>query len=230
MTGTWQDNIWCPINIILLCTSDVKLGCPRGVFCPSSIPSEHLFLCERRKFGFNEKTCKNFLIVCVYYQPKSCTTHAEREWAGGSFLREQKKFLLPTRMGCLYQKNILEFHTYTMKTATPWLWGGINGLYMFSLLCHYATLTAVATKTKPIDDNTDRRFMIILNSASTAAPIGLLPKMAKFCHTSNRLLLGHQCRHAQLRLYFNSSATSRSVGQSVHNKGCWVLGGFPPKG
>ncbi len=21
-TGTWQDNIWCPINIILLCTSD----------------------------------------------------------------------------------------------------------------------------------------------------------------------------------------------------------------
>jgi hypothetical protein len=22
-TGTWQDNIWCPINIILLCTSDV---------------------------------------------------------------------------------------------------------------------------------------------------------------------------------------------------------------
>ncbi len=22
-TGTWQDNIWCPINIILFCTSDV---------------------------------------------------------------------------------------------------------------------------------------------------------------------------------------------------------------
>ncbi len=22
-TGTWQDDIWCPINIILLCTSDV---------------------------------------------------------------------------------------------------------------------------------------------------------------------------------------------------------------
>ncbi len=33
-TGTWQDDIWCPINIILLCTSDVdnshtaaSLGC-----------------------------------------------------------------------------------------------------------------------------------------------------------------------------------------------------------
>jgi hypothetical protein len=23
-TRTWQDNIWCPINIILLCTSDVS--------------------------------------------------------------------------------------------------------------------------------------------------------------------------------------------------------------
>ncbi len=22
-TGTWQDNIWCPVNIILFCTSDV---------------------------------------------------------------------------------------------------------------------------------------------------------------------------------------------------------------
>ncbi len=22
-TGIWQDNIWCPINIILLCTADV---------------------------------------------------------------------------------------------------------------------------------------------------------------------------------------------------------------
>jgi hypothetical protein len=23
-TGTWQDNIWCPVNIILFCTSDVN--------------------------------------------------------------------------------------------------------------------------------------------------------------------------------------------------------------
>ena len=64
---------------------------------------------------------------------------------------------------------------------------GINGLYVFSLLCYYATLTAAATKTKPIGDDDNRRFTIILNSASTAAPIGLLPKMAEFCHTPNRL-------------------------------------------
>jgi hypothetical protein len=70
-------------------------------------------------------------------------------------------------------------------------------------------LTAAATKTKPIGDDDDRRFTIIVNSASTVAPIGLPPKMAKFCHTSNRSLLVRQCRRALLRLYFNSSATGR---------------------
>jgi hypothetical protein len=92
---------------------------------------------------------------------------------------------------------------------------GINGLYVFSLLCYYATLTVVATKTKPIGDDDDRRFTIIVNSASTAVLISLPPKMAKFCHTPNRLLLGHQCRRALLRLYFNSFATGWSVGRSV---------------
>jgi hypothetical protein len=80
-------------------------------------------------------------------------------------------------------------------------------LRFFPLYCYYATLTAAATKTKPIGDDDDCRFMIIVNSASTAAPIGLPPKMAKFCHTSNRSLLVHQCRSALLWLYFNSSAT-----------------------
>ncbi len=88
---------------------------------------------------------------------------------------------------------------------------GINGLYVFSLLSYYATLTAVAMKTKLIGDDDDRRFTIIVNSASTAAPIGLPPKMAEFRHTPNRLLLGHQCRRALLRPYFNSSATGRSA-------------------
>jgi hypothetical protein len=72
-------------------------------------------------------------------------------------------------------------------------------------------LTAAATKTKPIGNDEDRRFTIIVNSASTAALISLLPKMAEFCHTPNRLLLGHQCRRALLRLHFNSSATGRSA-------------------
>ncbi len=31
-TGTWQDDAWCPINIILLCTSD-------GAFCVGSMSS-----------------------------------------------------------------------------------------------------------------------------------------------------------------------------------------------
>jgi hypothetical protein len=83
------------------------------------------------------------------------------------------------------------------------------------------TLTAAATKTKPVGDDDDRQFTIIVNSASTAAPIGLPPKMAEFCHTPNKLLLGRQCRRALLRLYFDSSATGRSVG----NKGCRALGG-----
>ncbi len=81
-------------------TLESKLGCPRGVFCLSSVPSEYLFLCARRKFVFNEKTRRNLLIVYVYYQPNSCTTHTEREWAGRTFLRQQKKFLQPTCSGC----------------------------------------------------------------------------------------------------------------------------------
>jgi hypothetical protein len=56
-------------------------------------------------------------------------------------------------------------------------------------LSYYAALTVAATKTKPIGHNDDRQFTIIIDSASTAAPIGLPPKMAEFCHTSNRLLL-----------------------------------------
>ncbi len=98
-----------------------------------------------------------------------------------------------------------------IKTAMLRLLEGINGLYFFSLLCNYATLTAAATKTKPIGDDDDCRFTIIVNSASTAAPISLPPKMAEFCHTPNRLFLGRQCRRALLRLYFNSSATGRRL-------------------
>ncbi len=68
--------------------------------------------------------------------------------------------------------------------------GDFNGLYVFFLSCVITTLTAAATKTKPIGDDDDCRFTIIVNSASTAAPIGLPPKMAELCHTSNRSLLG----------------------------------------
>ncbi len=57
---------------------------------PLSVPSESLFLCVRRKFGFTKKICRNLL--CFFsYQPNSYNTHAESEWAGGTFLRQQKK-------------------------------------------------------------------------------------------------------------------------------------------
>jgi hypothetical protein len=72
-------------------TFELKLGCPHGVICLSSIASKYLFLCARRKFGLNKKIRRILLIVYVYYQPNSCTTHTEHEWAGGIFLRQQKK-------------------------------------------------------------------------------------------------------------------------------------------
>jgi hypothetical protein len=64
-----------------------------------------------------------------------------------------------------------------MKTATPWLLEGFT-FFPSCVITLYA-----ATKTKPIGDDDDRWFTIIVNSASTAAPIGLPPKMAEFCHT-----------------------------------------------
>jgi hypothetical protein len=62
------------------------------------------------------------------------------------------------------------------------------------------TLTVAATKTKPNGNYDVCQFATIVNRASMAAPIGLLPKMAKFFHTSNRLLVGRQCCHAILLL------------------------------
>jgi hypothetical protein len=92
-------------------------------------------------------------------------------------------------------------------------------------------ITVAATKETTIGNTDDRRFTTLVNSASTALLIGLPPKGAEFCHTSNILLVGHQRRHALSRLYFTSSVVGRwSVGRSVVNKGCRALGGLPPKG
>ncbi len=78
-----------------------------------------------------------------------------------------------------------------------------------------------AAKTKLIGNYDDCWFMTIVNSASTVAPIGLPPKMAKFLHTSNRLLVGHWCCRALSPLYFNSSA----VGDWLLVVGHWSLVG-----
>ncbi len=85
-------------------TLELKSGCLRGVFCPLFIPSEYLFLCARRKFGFNKKIHTKLLIVYVYFQPNSCNTHTDCEWAQGTFLR--------VGLSCLEKKQ-----SRTMKIA-----------------------------------------------------------------------------------------------------------------
>jgi hypothetical protein len=63
-------------------------------------------------------------------------------------------------------------------------------------LCYYATIMLTmawggATKKTIISNTDDRQLTTLVNSASSAPPIGLPPKMAKFCHTYNILLVGH---------------------------------------
>jgi hypothetical protein len=53
-----------------------------------------------------------------------------------------------------------------------------------------------ATKKATIGNTDDCQLMTLVYSASTVPPIGLPQKGAKFCHISNRLLVGHQCRRA----------------------------------
>ncbi len=65
---------------------------------------------------------------------------------------------------------------------------------------------AAATKKTTIGDRRYCLFTTLVNSASTAPPIGQPPKGAKFCHTLNLLLVGCWRRHALSLLYFNSSA------------------------
>jgi hypothetical protein len=115
--------------------------------------------------------------------------------------------------------NLNAVYRQNYENCYAMTFGGDIGLYVFPLLCYYATLTAAATKAKPIGDYDDCRFTIIVNSASMVPPIGLPPKMAEFCHTSNRLLLGRRHCSALLRLYFNSSAVSRWL--LVVGRWCW---------
>ncbi len=67
-------------------------------------------------------------------------------------------------------------------------------MILLALFGHVIMLTAAATKKTTIGDTEGRRLTTLVNSASTAALIGLPPKGAKFCHTSNtsnRLSVGH---------------------------------------
>jgi hypothetical protein len=85
-------------------------------------------------------------------------------------------------------------------------------------------LTVAVMKKTAIGDTDDRQLRTLVNSASTAPPIGLPPKMPKFCHTLNILLVGRQRHCALLGLYFNSSVSCRSVGQLVGRSVGWLVG------
>jgi hypothetical protein len=43
-----------------------KIKNPLGDICPSSVPSKYLFLCARRKLGFNKKIRRKLLIMYMY--------------------------------------------------------------------------------------------------------------------------------------------------------------------
>ncbi len=104
---------------------------------------------------------------------------------------------------CCWEHDTLSTAHWEYDTlSTVWKW-------------YYANMLTVAwqgaMKKTTIGDTDDRQLTTLVNSASMAAPIGLPLKGAKFCHTSNRLLVGRQRRCALLWLYFNSSAVGRSV-------------------
>jgi hypothetical protein len=63
---------------------ELKLGCPRGIFCPLSIPSKYLFLCVRRKFGFNQKNRRNYLSILAQ-NPRSTNSHFRPVVPGSHF-------------------------------------------------------------------------------------------------------------------------------------------------
>ncbi len=59
--------------------------------CCLSPPNIYSYV-QEENLGSTRKFVEIYLLfTCMYYQPNSCTTHAEREWAGGNFLRQQKK-------------------------------------------------------------------------------------------------------------------------------------------
>jgi hypothetical protein len=47
---------------------------------------------QEENLGSTRKLVQNYLLFTyVYFQPNSCNTHAEHEWAQGTFLRQRRK-------------------------------------------------------------------------------------------------------------------------------------------
>ncbi len=62
-TGTWQDDIWCPIIIILLCTSDVGCGgysTTLNFWCHLLFPKEGV---KRMLLHLNDNSDKMFISI-----------------------------------------------------------------------------------------------------------------------------------------------------------------------
>ncbi len=57
---------------------------------PSS-PNTYSYVREENSVSMRKLVEIYSLFTYMYYQPNSCNTHAEREWAGGTFLRQWKK-------------------------------------------------------------------------------------------------------------------------------------------
>ncbi len=89
---------------------------------------------------------------------------------------------------------------------------------------YYTTLTAVATKTKPVVDCDNHRFTTIIKSTSTAPTISLPSKEAIFCHTLNIFLVGCQRLRAILRLHLNSSERGRLDSRPAGRLVGWLVG------
>ncbi len=56
------------------------------------VPSPNTYsYVQEENLGSTRKFVQKLLIVYVYFEPNSCNTHADREWAQGTFLRQRRK-------------------------------------------------------------------------------------------------------------------------------------------
>jgi hypothetical protein len=91
------------------------------------------------------------------------------------------------------ESMMLSACTESMIVSAPPTASSSSQHSLIVILCYTITLTAVqwgAMKKITIGNTDNCRLKTLVNSVSTVPPIGLPPKMAKFCHTSNRLLVG----------------------------------------
>jgi hypothetical protein len=49
-----------------------------------SPPRNHYFYVREENLGSTRKFIQHYLLF-MYFQPNSCNTHAEHQWAGGTF-------------------------------------------------------------------------------------------------------------------------------------------------